>query len=105
MSVVFVYVTASSVEEAREIADTLVEEKLAACANIMPGMTSVYSWRGEIKSSEEVVVILKTRLDLFTDVEERVRELHSYDNPCIVALPVAAGSETFLDWVMRETGG
>lgn len=99
----FVYVTAPSVEEARKIALALVEERLAACANILPGMSSVYHWKGNIEQAEECVLILKTRADLFAALEKRVCELHSYETPCVTALPVLEGNKGYLDWIAAET--
>lgn len=105
MSFIFAYITAPSEVEAQKIAATLVEARLAACANIIPGMTSVYRWQGNIEQRQECVVILKTREKLFRAVEEKVKSLHSDTNPCIVALPVTAASNGFLRWVDAETGG
>src|ERR1700691_2997389 len=105
MSVMLVYVTAASAEEAQRIARTVVEERLAACANIIDGMASIYWWEGRVQEASEAVLILKTiaaRLDALT---ERVRALHSYDCPCIEAIAVSGGNAAFLDWVKRETGG
>ena len=79
-------------------------EGLAACANIIPGMTSIYHWEGKLARESEVVLILKTRAELFSAIEARVKELHSYDNPCIIALPIAAGAAPFLAWLAAETG-
>lgn len=103
MSAIFVYVTTSTEEEAGAIARTVVTDRLAACANILPGMKSFYHWQGRLEENAETVLILKTRESLFPALEERVRELHSYETPCIVALPVVNGSVTFLDWILAET--
>lgn len=103
MKAVFIYVTAPSEDVARLIADRLVSEKLAACANILPGMTSVYRWQGEIEQSKETVLILKTRADLFASVEQRIKKLHPYDAPCIVALPIEMAHVPFLKWLEHET--
>jgi periplasmic divalent cation tolerance protein len=81
----------------------MVEEKLAACANILPGITSVYRWKDKIEQSQEVVLILKTRESFFSDVENRIKELHPYDLPCIVALPIEYGHQPFLNWLEKET--
>ena len=102
MSVIFIYVAVSS-DEAKKIAEAVVADRLAACANILPGMESVYHWQGKIQSAQETVVIFKTRAELFPALEARVKELHSYDTPCIVALPVTAGHTPFLDWILEET--
>jgi periplasmic divalent cation tolerance protein len=98
-----VYVTASDPAEARRIARVVVEERLAACANILAPMTSIYWWEGAVQESSEAVLILKTTSDRVAALTARVKELHSYDVPCIEAWPVAAGLPAFLDWVGRET--
>ena len=102
MSAIFVYITAPSESEARRIAEVVVADRLAACANILPGMKSVYHWEGKIEQGNEVIVLLKTRAALFQAVEARVKELHSYDTPCIVALPVTAAHQPYLDWILAE---
>ncbi len=98
-----VYITTSDNQEAEEIGGKIVEEKLAACANILPNMHSVYGWKGEIEKSEEAVLLLKTREENFEAIEERVKELHSYENPCIVAFPILKGSREYLEWINEET--
>ena len=98
----FVYMTAGSVEEARLIGETLVAERLAACVNMIEGMTSIYRWQGEIQRDTEVVMIAKTRKDKFDRLIERVGGLHSYDCPCVVALPVDSGGVAFLDWIDEQ---
>ncbi len=104
MDPVFVYMTAGSREEAERIGRALVEERLAACANLFGGMTSIYRWNGAIETADEVVLIAKTRADLFERLEARVRELHSYDTPCILEIPLGRGHVPFLDWIRAETG-
>lgn len=103
MQAVFVYVTVPTEAEAVEIARAIVNERLAACANILPGMKTIHHWLGKVAEGEEIVLILKTRQELFPKLEERVRELHSYQMPCIAALPVTAASKPFLDWIYVET--
>jgi periplasmic divalent cation tolerance protein len=105
MTACFCYMTAGSREEARTIARALVEERLAACCNLLDGMTSVYPWQGEIQEDAEVVVIAKTRAELVERLTARVQALHSYDVPCVVALPVSGGNPAFLDWIAAESGG
>lgn len=102
MSCVFVYVTVPPAG-ARRLARAVVEDRLAACANILPGMTSVYHWQGKIEEAEEAVIVFKTRAGLFPALEARVKELHSYETPCIVALPVEAGHAPYLEWIRAET--
>lgn len=99
----FVYMTAASLEEAQRISDDLVEKRLAACANIFPPIRSVYRWKGEICRSEEIAFIAKTDDERFEALAERVRSLHSYETPCIVALPIARGDADFLAWIAAST--
>jgi periplasmic divalent cation tolerance protein len=103
MSAILIYVTAPSPVEAKALADAVVTDRLAACANIIPGMRSVYHWKGKIEEAEETVIIFKTRATLFQAVEARVKELHKYSAPCIIALPLEAASQPYLDWIMAET--
>ncbi len=98
-----VYITTSDKKEAEKIGGRIVEEKLAACANILPNMHSVYWWKGEIEKSDESVLLLKTREENFEAIEKRVKELHSYENPCIVAFPILKGSREYLEWIKDET--
>lgn len=100
---VLIYVTAPNREEALRIGRTVVGERLAACANVVDGMTSVYWWEGKLDESSECVLLLKTRDDLAERAMSRVAELHSYSCPCAVALPIAAGLPGFLAWIERET--
>ena len=95
---VFVYITCSGLEEARRIGRTLVEERLAACVNIFP-VNSIYFWEGEVKGALEFAVVVKTLKEKFRDVEKKVREMHSYDNPCIVSFEAGDVSEKFLGWI------
>lgn len=105
MGVFIVYVTAGDVAEARRIGHAAVEARLAACANIIDGMSSIYWWEGRVQEASEAVLLLKTTEDRLAALIARVNELHSYDCPCIEALPVAAGFQPYLDWVTRETHG
>lgn len=99
----FVYVTAGDTDEARRIGRAAVEARLAACANVLAGMRSIYWWEGKLTESEEAVLVLKTTEDRLEALIARVKDLHSYDCPCIEALPVTAGYQPFLDWVAQET--
>ena len=103
MAVMFVYATTDDAAEARRIGRIVVQERLAACANILDGMHSIYWWEGGLQESGEAVLILKTTEDRLLALVARVKELHSYDCPCIEALPVVAGHQPFLDWVAVET--
>ena len=104
MDLVFAYITAGSPDEAARIGRALVEERLAACVNILPGMTSIYRWEGAVETAAEAVLIAKTRADLFERLTARVRELHSYAVPCVVELRVGRGNPDYLDWLQRESG-
>lgn len=98
-----VYITATSVAEARTIARELVSDRLAACANIIDNVNSLYWWNGEIQDDREVIVIAKTRECLIPELVEKVKSMHSYECPCIVSLPIKDGNQAFLDWVASET--
>jgi periplasmic divalent cation tolerance protein len=100
---VFVYMTTGSLEEARMIGRRLVEARLAACANIVPGMESIYHWQGGVEAAQETVLIAKTRAVLVDQLTAKVRELHSYDCPCVVTLPITGGNPAYLRWLGSET--
>lgn len=103
MSVVFVYITCPDRDTALSLARAVVEERLAACGNILDGMTSIYRWEGAVREESETVLILKTRGELVDSLMARVIEMHPYDTPCVAALPIQAGAAPFLEWVRRET--
>jgi periplasmic divalent cation tolerance protein len=100
----FVYVTAGSVEEAERIGRALVTERLAACANILPGMRSIYWWQGKMEEASEAVLVLKSVRRNLDSLTARVKELHSYEVPCVVALPIEAGNADYLAWIAKESG-
>lgn len=104
MQVVVAYVTAPDVDTAARIARTLVEERLAACGNIVPGLRSIYGWRGEVHDDPEVLLILKTRAERFDALAARVVALHPYELPEVIALPVQAGLAGYLAWVGEQVG-
>jgi periplasmic divalent cation tolerance protein len=99
-----VLTTAGSQEEARKIANALVERRLAACVNIVPHVESIYRWQGKIETAEEWLLLIKTQAELFDRVRNAVKELHSYDLPECLMLEVAAGSPEYLDWIAKNTG-
>lgn len=103
MGAVLIYMTAGDAAEARKIGRALVEERLAACANLMDGMTSIYRWQGEICEDAETVLIAKTTEALAPALTARVKALHSYDCPCVVVLPIKGGHAAFLDWIAEQT--
>ena len=104
MTVNFIYMTAGSKDEARRIGKELVVSRLAACVNILDNMNSFYMWQGEIQDDTEVVIIAKTTEDRVPALIEKVKALHSYDCPCIVAVAVSGGNQAFLDWIVGEVG-
>jgi periplasmic divalent cation tolerance protein len=96
--------TASAIEEGQSIANTLVEKQLAACVNIIPKISSVYHWEGQIQSESEVLLLIKTTKDLESEVYQEVQNVHSYDTPELITLPITNGSETYLDWMTNAVG-
>lgn len=94
-----VFATTGSLEEGERIARALVQERLAACVNIVPAITSIYRWQGEVHTDSEVLLIAKSRAELFESLAACVRELHSYQVPEIIALPIVAGSPAYLSWI------
>jgi periplasmic divalent cation tolerance protein len=103
VDVLFVYITVKESTEASKIGRTLVEERLAACCNIIDSMHSIYHWDGKICEDDEVILIAKTKKKLFTRLKNRVKKIHSYSCPCIVGLPVIAGNAEYLSWIFKET--
>lgn len=102
MSTQFVYMTAGSAAEAQRIGAALVENRLAACVNILDGMFSIYRWEGKVQQDREVVMIAKTTRDRLPALFETVTALHSYDCPCIVSLAIDGGHPDFLAWIGAE---
>lgn len=100
---VAIYATFPDIETAEAIGRALVSNGLVACANLLPGMRSIYRWEGAIEESVEVVGILKTQSNRVGDVIAEVERLHPYDTPAIVVLPIAEGSRRYLDWIRAET--
>jgi periplasmic divalent cation tolerance protein len=100
-----VEVTTSGVEESKKIGKKVVEERLAACANIVPSITSYYWWKGKLEEDSESILLLKTNKRNVDSLIARVKELHSYENPAIISLPIEKGSKIYLDWISDETGG
>ena len=100
---VVVFVTASSEEEAEKIASLLLEQRKAACVNVVPRVSSRFWWQGRLDSAQESLLIIKTRAALVPELTDIVKKAHSYTVPEIVALPVVAGNKDYLDWVDRET--
>ena len=99
---IVVLMTAANREEANRIAETLVEARLAACVQILPEIQSIYRWQGEVARENEVMLLVKSTLDKFDEIDLAVREIHSYETPEIIGLPVAAISEPYLAWLQEE---
>ena len=96
---IVVFMTAANGEEATRLADLLVGAHLAACVQILPEMESVYRWEGKIERQSEILLLAKTTRAKFADLEREVRALHSYETPEIVAVPIVAGSNPYLEWL------
>ena len=101
--VVFVYTSWPSAADAEAAGRTLVERRLAACVNILPGMISHYRWEGKVERAEETVMFVKTRASAADAVSDAVKDLHSYDTPAIVVLPLESVEKTYLAWLLAET--
>jgi len=97
-----VLTTAANPDEAAHLGRTLVEERLAACATLIPGVESIYRWQGKIETSTETLVLLKTNSEQLEALESRLRELHSYETPEFLALNVDAASQPYLDWLTES---
>lgn len=103
ISEMVVFITTSSEEEAVRMATGLLKKRLIACANLVRGIRSLYRWKGRLCDDAEILLLCKTRSELFPSLEEEVKRLHSYEVPEIIGLPVAEGSAPYLAWVRTET--
>ena len=101
---VVVLVTVPDIEVARRLASVVLNARLAACANLLPGVESHYWWEGQVESAAEVLVVLKTIRSKLEDLERTVHTYHPYQVPEFVVLPISDGSEKYLGWIARETG-
>ena len=104
MEKIVVFITASDEDEAAKIAKALVETRLAGCVNIIKDIRSIYSWQEKIEDEKEALMVVKTQKILFDSLMEKVKELHSYTVPEIIALPIIEGSEDYLKWLKDVTG-
>ena len=93
------YVTTENMDQAERIGQALVLENLAGCVNILPGMKSIYVWKGQLEKNEEIVLLVKTHRSRQAAVEQRILELHSYQTPCILFLPILGGNSAYLEWL------
>ena len=100
---IIIFVTASSVVEARQIIDVLLTKKLVACGNIINGIESKFWWQGKVGKANEALLILKGLAENFTKIESVVKKQHSYEVPEIIAIPIAAGSSSYLKWIEKST--
>ena len=96
---IIIFVTAPSVREAQKIAHTLVKEKLAACVNIISGISSVFWWEGKVDSGKEYLLVIKSKKGKFSKIAKRVKSLHSYQVPEIIAFPIICGEQKYLRWL------
>uniref|UniRef100_A0A0N4ZJW3 Divalent-cation tolerance protein CutA n=1 Tax=Parastrongyloides trichosuri TaxID=131310 RepID=A0A0N4ZJW3_PARTI len=98
-----IYVTVPKMEVAKTIARNVVESKLAACVNIIPGVTSVYSWKGNIEEDQELLLIIKTKTNLLEELKKEIVKIHPYEVPEFISLPIEHGSEPYLKWIGEQT--
>ena len=103
MDAIVIFCTVPNNEDAKNISNAIVSAKLCACVSIIDKVHSVFSWNGEICNENEKLLIIKTKKELFTKIEEVIKELHSYNVPEIIALPIILGSEEYLGWIEHET--
>lgn len=103
MEAILTYITTKDKQQARLIGKTLVEERLAACVNIIDGMQSIYWWEGAISEDNEAILIAKTRNSLLEKLTDRVKSLHTYTCPCIIAIPISGGNRDYLRWIKETT--
>jgi len=101
--VVIIYSTVGSIEDARRIANALVEEQIVACVNILPKIESIYKWQGKIETDEEVVIMAKTTDENVKKAIQRIKTLHDYELPDIIVLPIIGGLKEYLDYIHNET--
>ena len=97
-----VFCTCEQKQQAAQIAEALVREGLAACVNVLPGIQSVYRWKGAMERAEEVLLLIKTTAERFAALRDRIQELHSYEVPEIIAVPIVSGSEKYLGWLEAQ---
>jgi periplasmic divalent cation tolerance protein len=101
--VVIIYSTINDIKQAKKIANTLVEEKLVACVNIIPKIHSIYRWKGKIESEEECVIIAKTNDNIVKKVIQKIKSMHTYEVPDIIVLPIIGGLKEYLEYITNET--
>jgi len=99
---IVLFITTDSAEEARQISQVLLEQKKAACVNIISGVNSLFRWEGKVDSARENLLVVKTKSSLLTEVINLVKKAHSYDVPEIIALPIVGGNKDYLDWIEKS---
>ncbi len=104
MKYLAIFCTVPDRETGLKISETLVKERLAACSNLLPGILSVYSWQGEIQHESEELMIIKSTEKQYEAIEKRIKALHPYQTPEIIALQLVRGSDSYLKWINQETG-
>lgn len=102
MDSIVILCTTNSQESALNIAQTLVKNKLCACVNIIPKVYSVYSWKDKIETDEEYLMLIKTKKDLFEQVNQKIQEIHPYEVPEVISLDITEGSKSYLDWIVSN---
>jgi periplasmic divalent cation tolerance protein len=101
--IVLLYVTCKNTEEARQIAKDLVKSKIAACANIIPVIESIYEWDGALQQDAETLLLVKTTAERSEDCQARIKNIHSYTTPCILELDIGSGNNDYIEWLTRQT--
>jgi periplasmic divalent cation tolerance protein len=99
---IVVYIVCKNNREAKTIGTALVKEKLAACVNILDGIQSIYRWKGKVEQAKETLLLAKTTSSLFSPLSKKVKELHSYDLPCILRLEISGGEGAYLQWLLQS---
>ncbi len=102
MSELIVFCTCANEEEASRIASTIVEERLAACVNLLPPVRSIYRWEGKVETASEILLLIKTSEERLAALEDRVHAMHSYEVPEMIAVPIVSGSAKYLDWLREQ---
>lgn len=103
MSMIFIYCTYPDIVSAKRAVDSLLSRRLVACANIIPGMLSIYRWQNKIEESNEVIVIFKTQVQLFETCKAAIKKDHPYQVPCILEIEIKQGDQAYLNWLREET--
>ncbi len=99
---VVIYITTGTDEEAQKVAEELLKQRKAACVSILPGVSSIFWWQDKLDSAEEILLIVKTKASLVDEIVRLVTEIHSYDVPEIIALPIVGGNRDYLEWIGKE---